>query len=101
MSPHEIVSVGLSILAMIVCPLIAAAATSKMKTMANDIEDRVLAFIRQHEQDGFAHPNLKALEAVLTKLDSLRQAIVDNREQMIEVKAMLQNHMSNHQTGGK
>ena len=82
MSPHDWIAIALSVFSAIVVPAVGIAFMSKMKVMEtdfkeaiSDMEDRVVDFIRRHEQDGFAHPNLEVIRLMTTKLDAITESI--------------------------
>ena len=82
MTTHDWVAMALAVFSAIVVPAVGMAFLAKMRAMQADfeesireMEDRVLNFIRRHEQDGFAHPNLEAIRLLVTKLDAIEKSI--------------------------
>ena len=82
MSSHDWIAIALSVFSAIVVPAVGIAFVAKMKAIESefhnsigDMEDRVVEFIRRHEQDGFAHPNLEIIRIITGKLDAITESI--------------------------
>ena len=82
MSDHDWIAIALSVVASIVVPALGLAFVSRMKALEaqfqeaiKDMEERVVTFIRRHEQDGFAHPNLEVVKLITAKLEAIERSI--------------------------
>lgn len=60
---------------------------NEIETLISGIEDKVSKFIRDHEVNAFAHPNLESVRRLESKIDNQTAEIVALRLSLVGAKA--------------
>jgi len=76
---HDWIAICIAVFSVVLVPVVGTYFRVVVKNAVDEMEERVELFIKIHEKDPFAHPNLAILERMENKLDAIHRDLTNIR----------------------
>lgn len=86
---HDWVAIFIALFSAVLVPVVGTYFKAQLQTAVGEMEDRMERFIRAHEKDPYAHPNLEILHRLEEKIDTINRNILDIKLNCVSHRTLL------------